>query len=285
VCLGSPRAPTGRSSSSRVRRPSCSCFRVGCGETARRRQGAAGAGEAAPGEGRTWRHTGPRRVRVVREGAARRSSRGRVRLLEASLGRRRDTPGATGALGGTRPRGTARRSARGSTGGARHLAPRPRRAVRGGIVAEGTRTPRRGVRDLRRPRGGAGIRLCAQQPRGRPTAAGAVAAHRARRLLLHQGGRGRSDDPDIYFNLGYAYWFERDAQAPSIGCARPCGAVRSTPTPTSCWPRPSPPRGRASRPPASASWRAGSRRGTRTGSGGATPSTTCRAASSVSVPR
>jgi Flp pilus assembly protein TadD len=45
------------------------------------------------------------------------------------------------------------------------------------------------------------------------------------------------DDPDILFNLGYAYALDRDPQGRSTGCARRCAAIPPTATRTSCSPR------------------------------------------------
>ena len=42
---------------------------------------------------------------------------------------------------------------------------------------------------------------------------GGNAGDRPAHLLLQQGVRGRPDDPDYFFNLGYAYWAGHDTQA------------------------------------------------------------------------
>ena len=53
-----------------------------------------------------------------------------------------------------------------------------------------------------------------QQPRRRAAAAGRHAAERAsRRTTSTRRREADPDDPDYFFNLGYAYWLDRDPQA------------------------------------------------------------------------
>ena len=75
-------------------------------------------------------------------------------------------------------------------------------------------------------RGSAGGRDREQHGRD-PAASRRVAAGRPRHLLVHHAPRRRTPDPDYFFNLGYAYWFEQDVPA-AIYWLRE--AVRRNPT-------------------------------------------------------
>ena len=103
----------------------------------------------------------------------------------------------------------------------------------------------------------AGARIPAhpEQSRGDPAAPRRRPPRPASRSISSPRRRRPSpDDPDLLFNLGYAYALDRDPRGRSTGCARRCAAIRRTPTRTSSSPRRSTRRAARSRPAASASW-------------------------------
>ena len=89
------------------------------------------------------------------------------------------------------------------------------------------------------------------------------------------------DDPDYYFNLGYAYWAEKDQQAAVFWLRE---AVRRNPADgrrTRCWAPRCRPAVRRPKPPASASWRRSCRPPTRNGRRSRWRASPFRAASSA----
>ena len=173
--------------------------------------------EPPPHGGSARRCSAARRVRGVREGAADRSTRVRVRLLEAALAKaptlRSHPPGAVGA----------RTNALGEH--ARALA--AWKAIRAGHVAApqvAGSGPRSSLIELRRyDEAFSTLRALAdarperrglEQPRRRPVASGWTAADAAApTYYFNKAAELEPDDADLFFNLGYAYWDERDAQA------------------------------------------------------------------------
>ena len=76
-----------------------------------------------------------------------------------------------------------------------------------------SQSKRRGVHGLQGARGRAADGGDAEQPRRRPDPARSAPQPVPPTVLLQQGGRADRDEPDYFFNLGYAYWLTRDRTA------------------------------------------------------------------------
>ena len=169
-----------------------------------------------------------RRLRELRQGPAGRHAGGAGGVsregTRAARGVRRGTPRAVARVHGRR---ATREGARRRPVGSARSRPRPARAVCRGLVRDRAEEVRRCVRAAAR----AG-RKRRRRPRSRTT----WASIQLRRGGSPQAGRATywftratqaQPDPDYFFNLGYAYWFEQDVPA-AIYWLRE--AVRRNPT-------------------------------------------------------
>ena len=153
-------------------------------------------------------------ARAIRQGAARRTARdpGLVPRSrpQAGPGLRSRT---TGALGSADLAGRPRRRAGRGPGGRRHLARRQARAVSRRRVADVAEAVRRGVHRVQGA-AGRGVRTGdPEQPRRRSSCGAPPSADTGKpAYYFTKAAEAEPDDPDLLFNLGYAYALDRDPQ-------------------------------------------------------------------------
>ncbi len=118
------------------------------------------------------------------------------------------------ALAGLHGTGRSRPRARGRAGRAGHVAPQPSGAVSRGAVADRAETLRRGLHDAENAARRTADAVALQRSGRRADASVAATPQTGKpTYFFTKATEARADESDYFFNLGYAYWLDKDVQA------------------------------------------------------------------------